>query len=429
MQSAPSGIRTRVAGVRDRRPRSTRRSGPETYADVKPARRPRSGSASGIFARTESARADSVLALSGAKLRRLGSNQHPPGNNRSSFRLNDVASCTGRPGPSRTGARGVETHCSSPLSFGAKDGGSRTRTCERSSGRLRGSNPLPFQLGHASSTDKLRRKERESNPQRPMGPLPVFETGYRADGSPSRVAPAGLEPARPRVRTGSSAVLSYGAKRSTSSTAASAAAFRDLMARDRCQAIASLATRERGRQESNLRRPAFQAGALPSRASATRRWARLDSNQQPLVCETSAHPVELLARAGIDAKLRDKGSNLDLHVQSVASYRLDDPGACSSKPHALWCYAIAERGNGSSETRAPSVHLPQREIDATARVTAYVEAGVFTRPSYVQATRLPFDPGSPFAGCTFRANSCPTWRGFGAGASRAAREMPGESKR
>ena len=46
-------------------------------------------------------------------------------------------------------------------------------------------------------------------------------------------------------------------------------------------------------------------------------WARLDSNQRPLVCKTSAQPTELLARR----RLWDKDSNLDLHVQSVASCR------------------------------------------------------------------------------------------------------------
>ena len=50
-------------------------------------------------------------------------------------------------------------------------------------------------------------------------------------------------------------------------------------------------------------------------------WARLESNQRPLACKASALPFELHAR-----ELRDKESNLDLHVQSVVSYRLDDPG-------------------------------------------------------------------------------------------------------
>jgi hypothetical protein len=44
-----------------------------------------------------------------------------------------------------------------------RSGGSRTRTCEAAS-RLRASNALPCQLGHAS---EKKRKERESNPQGP----------------------------------------------------------------------------------------------------------------------------------------------------------------------------------------------------------------------------------------------------------------------
>src|SRR3954453_19814633 len=91
-------------------------------------------------------------------------------------------------------------------------------------------------------------------------------------------------------------------------------------------------------------RPAFQAGALPFELRP-QRWARLDSNQRPLVCKTSTQPTELLARVksvmgggGADpasssvsqrrsaaratrpSKPRDKDSTLDLHVQSVASF-------------------------------------------------------------------------------------------------------------
>ena len=76
--------------------------------------------------------------------------------------------------------------------------------------------------------------------------------------------------------------------------------------------------------------------------------ARLDSNQQPLACETSALPLSYsppsrtgrsnprataivaatlhAAHADRSRRLRDKVSNLDPHVQSVASFRLDDPG-------------------------------------------------------------------------------------------------------
>jgi hypothetical protein len=91
--------------------------------------------------------------------------------------------------------------------------------------RLRASNALPFQLGHASNEAEGEGVE----PPRPEDP-PVFETGYRAGGSPSEsgpgrrrtctipgknrelcrlsygaeVWPAGIEPAPPRVSGGRS---------------------------------------------------------------------------------------------------------------------------------------------------------------------------------------------------------------------------------
>ena len=87
----------------------------------------------------------------------------------------------------------------------SESGGSRIRTCMAASHR-RVSNALPFQVGNAS-----RRKERESNPQG-RGP-PVFETGYRTRWQSFRkVTPAGLEPARRRLRVGRSTELSYGAR-------------------------------------------------------------------------------------------------------------------------------------------------------------------------------------------------------------------------
>jgi hypothetical protein len=51
-------------------------------------------------------------------------------------------------------------------------------------------------------------------------------------------------------------------------------------------------------------------------------WARLDSNQRPLVCKDKRSP--LLSYSPFE--LRDKDSNLDLRVQSAASWPLDDPG-------------------------------------------------------------------------------------------------------
>ena len=134
--------------------------------------------------------------------------------------------------------------------------------------RLRASNALPCRLGHASRGGR----RGESNPQGHEDP-PVFETGYRASGSPSS------DPGRNRTRT------SPGKSRELS-----------IELRSQC-----------GRQESNLHRPAFQAGALPVGATTTR-WARLESNQRPLVCKTKrSQPAELLARdwwAGLESNQR-----------------------------------------------------------------------------------------------------------------------------
>ncbi len=46
----------------------------------------------------------------------------------------------------------------------------------------------------------------------------------------------------------------------------------------------------------------------------------------------------------------------------------------------------------------------------------------------VQATRLPFDPGSSSAGCAVRSDRRPTWRGFGARVSRTSPKLAGESR-
>jgi hypothetical protein len=62
-------------------------------------------------------------------------------------------------------------------------------------------------LGHTSSG-----RGGSRTPKAGKGPA-VFETAYRTDGSPSNVAPAGVEPATTRLRAGSSAELSYGAMR------------------------------------------------------------------------------------------------------------------------------------------------------------------------------------------------------------------------
>ena len=134
-----------------------------------------------------------------------------------------------------------------------RGGGSRIRTCMAASHR-RVSSALPFQVGDAS-----RRKERESNPQGRSPP--VFETGYRTRWQSFRkVTPAGLEPARRRLRVGRSTELSYGA--------------RDVVGRSRtCNA------------------PRFKR-ALYLLELRPREWARLESNPATpqVTCKTSARP-------------------------------------------------------------------------------------------------------------------------------------------
>ena len=167
--------------------------------------------------------------------------------------------------------------------------------------------------------------------------------------------------------------------------------------------------------------------------------ARPGSNQHPLVCETSALPLSYSPGLGrgscgpegdafrdlprrrrgssggiplggipLANKFRDKGSNLDLHVQSVVSCRLDDPGKVGVSIH------VPEQGRRCSGRPVPCRSRPVSRS---------------TKPNdVVQATRLPFDPGSPAAGCAIRDGRRPTWRSFGARASRTCRKWAGKSR-
>ena len=131
----------------------------------------------------------------------------PGGTRTRSFRVESPASSPFRPRGREAPAAGLEPALSRVTVARLTDSttperrrrqqDSNLRTARH---RLRGSNALPCQLGHAS------RAEGEGvEPPRPESP-PVFETGYRAGGSPSGVAPAGVEPATLRLRGGSSAV-------------------------------------------------------------------------------------------------------------------------------------------------------------------------------------------------------------------------------
>ena len=131
--------------------------------------------------------------------------------------------------------------------------------------------------------------------------------------------------------------------------------------------------------ESNRRPPPYQRGTLPPELSAVDEWARLDSNQQHRVCKTRALPLSYSPALVTALQIRDKESNLDLHVQSVVSCRLDDPGMV---------------------------------------VRAYVTLGSMPNDVF-HASRLPFDPGSPTVRCALCDGRRPTWRSFGARSSVA----------
>ena len=116
-----------------------------------------------------------------------------------------------------------------------------------------------------------------------------------------------------------------------------------------------------------FRRALYRAELRPH--VSRRGWTRTSS----LLCVRQALcALELLALERSEAEIRDKGSNLGFHFQSVASCRLDDPGKERAlRPH---------RGCG---------------VDAAALLW-YVRMN--TPNDVVYATRLPFDPGSPRCG-------------------------------
>ena len=138
-----------------------------------------------------------------------------------------------------------------------RGGGSRNRTCEAGTA-LRLSRALPFQLGHASVSG--RRGSRTPKARRP--------TRFR-DGVPRQWPSFQSGPGRGRtcthpIKSRGLSLLSYGAQ-------------------------------ECGRQGSNLRRPAFQAGALPAelRPHDGRGWSRTSGL---LFVRQALSPSELLAR-------------------------------------------------------------------------------------------------------------------------------------
>ena len=153
--------------------------------------------------------------------------------------------------------------------------------------RLRASNALPFQLGHASRGGRRgSRTPKISRPSRFRDGIPRRWQSFQM------VTPAGFQPALPRVRAGSSP-LSYGAVfrvQSPLRPGREAAGFRvssrgvrlPLGDRTPAERQNSVVGRNRTCDAPRFRR------ALYRLSFDHMRWARLDSNQQSLVCKTSA---------------------------------------------------------------------------------------------------------------------------------------------
>ena len=104
----------------------------------------------------------------------------------------------------------------------------------------------------------------------------------------------------------------------------------------------------------------------------------------------------------LDVKLRDKGSNLDLRVQSAVSYRLDDPGPCLS---------VQLLFVGSSTQRHSVKRCSARAEPPMSMPLAYPST-LDRRPRIVHVR-----------------GTTSSWRGFGAGVSCAAAKCAGKSTR
>ena len=175
----------------------------------------------------------------------------------------------------------------------------------------------PCRHGHRPPTEELRRQGsnlrlainsrascRSTTPERESGRRgsrtpkargpPVFETGYRAGGSPSRSGPGRSRTCTPPIKSRQLCQLSYGAED-------------------------DVAGRNRTCGAPRFRRPLYRAELRPREDG--RGWTRTSSL---LFVRQALSAIELLARRWSSGT---RTSNLDLHVQSVVSCRLDDPGS------------------------------------------------------------------------------------------------------
>ena len=233
---------------------------------------------------------------------------------------------------------------------------------------------------------------------------PVFETGYRAGGSPSVSGPGRRRTCNPPLKRRQLCQLSYGAVNVTGrDRTCDAPRFRRALYR------LSYGHARWAEPESNRRPPPYQRGALPPELSAVvaymcdgRGWDRTSS----LLCVRQA--LSRLSYSPVYSRsgARDRTSISTFRAWCPAA--LDDPGAkwgASAPP------SIPRTGDRRSR-RAPA---------AGDRRVFHVTRGCL--PSdVVHATRLPFDPGSPTADAQIRNGRRPTWRGVGARASAVALE-------
>jgi hypothetical protein len=179
----------------------------------------------------------------------------------------------------------------------------------------------------------------------------------------------GLEPAASRLTSERSARLSYAPKKPARSSAGGIRTHGlELM---RLARTAAPPPRKSGRQESNLRSPAPEAGGVPSppRPDANEN-PRRESNPHFRVEGPASSPFD--HRGLIQTELRRQGSNLPLAINSRASYPLDHAGT--------------REGEGVEPPRpgGPPVFETGYRANGSPSATAMAPAGVEPAPSRVR---------------------------------------------
>ncbi len=239
-----------------------------------------------------------------------------------------------------------------------------------------------------------------------------------------RVTPAGVEPARPRVRAGSSAVLSYGAMMWPAGVEPATPRVSGGRSTGLSYDHVRLAPKSRlGREAADFRdlRDSGSASDPESCDGRNRRgWARTSGLLfvREALSPLSYSPVRCggasAAKRPTSGVLRDVGS-----ARRIRHPAPETPGqGIEPRPPRSERGVLPVR---RSRNACLSVHPPFREIDAAGkRRTVGSWSRPLSRPPKANdvfcATRQPFDPGSSCDGCAAGTRR-PTWRGFGARAS------------